>query len=101
MKRILITGKGSYVGTSVKKYLEQWPKKYKVDEIEVKSDAWKNDDFSKKVTSFSPIPFHSSRSKAPISATFTASAILPDKLTEHKQMRAKVTNSCTFARLNI
>ena len=46
MKRILITGKNSYVGTSVRKYLERWPKKYKVDEIDVKGDEWKNNDFS-------------------------------------------------------
>ena len=36
------------------------------------------------MTSLSPIPFHSSRSKAPISVTFTASAILPDKLEKNK-----------------
>ena len=47
MKRILITGKDSYVGTSVKKYLEQWPKQYKVDELDVKGNAWKKYDFSK------------------------------------------------------
>ena len=47
MKRILITGKNSYVGTSVKKYLKQWPKKYKVDELDVKGDEWKKYDFSK------------------------------------------------------
>ena len=47
MKRILITGKGSYIGTSVKKYLEQWPKQYKVEELDVKGDAWKKYDFSK------------------------------------------------------
>ena len=47
MKRILITGKNSYVGTSVKKYLEQWPKKYMVDELDVKGDTWRSFDFSK------------------------------------------------------
>lgn len=47
MKKILITGKNSYVGTSVKKYLEQWPKQYKVDELDVKGDEWKKYDFSK------------------------------------------------------
>lgn len=47
MKKILITGSNSYVGTSVKKYLEQWPKKYKVEEISVRGDAWKKHDFSK------------------------------------------------------
>ena len=47
MKKILITGKNSYVGTSVKKYLEQWPKKYYVEELDVKGDSWKKFDFSK------------------------------------------------------
>lgn len=47
MKKILITGSNSYIGTSVKKYLEQWPKKYKVDEISVRGDDWKKYDFSK------------------------------------------------------
>ncbi len=47
MKRILITGKNSYIGTSVKKYLEQWPKQYKVDELDVRGDEWKKYDFSK------------------------------------------------------
>ncbi len=47
MKRILITGKNSYVGTSVKTYLEQWPKKYHVEELDVKGEKWKRVDFSK------------------------------------------------------
>lgn len=47
MKKILITGKDSYVGTSVKKYLEQWPKRYIVDELDVKGEKWKKYDFSK------------------------------------------------------
>lgn len=47
MKRILITGKDSYVGVSVKNYLEQWPKQYKVEELDVKGDSWKSFDFSK------------------------------------------------------
>lgn len=47
MKRILITGKNSYVGTSVKKYLKKWPKKYYVEELSVKGKDWKDFDFSK------------------------------------------------------
>jgi UDP-glucose 4-epimerase len=31
MKRILITGANSYIGTSVGKYLAQWPEQYQVD----------------------------------------------------------------------
>lgn len=47
MKRILITGKNSYVGTSVKKYLLKWTDKYLVDEMSVRGDDWKKVDFSK------------------------------------------------------
>jgi UDP-glucose 4-epimerase len=47
MKRILITGEGSYIGTSFDKWIDQWPEKYKVETIDVKSDKWKNVDFGK------------------------------------------------------
>ena len=52
MKKILITGKTSYVGSSVKRYLEQWPKEYSVEEISVRGDEWKKLDFSKYDTIF-------------------------------------------------
>ena len=52
MKKILITGKNSYVGSSVKRYLEQWPKEYSVEEISVRGDEWKKLDFSKYDTIF-------------------------------------------------
>jgi UDP-glucose 4-epimerase len=45
--RILITGKKSYVGINLKKWLAQWPDKYSVDSISLKNDEWKNKDFSK------------------------------------------------------
>lgn len=45
-KRILITGKGSYVGTNLIEWLKQWPEQYEVDEISVRGDEWKNKDFS-------------------------------------------------------
>lgn len=45
-KRILITGKGSYVGTSFMKWVEQWPKEYDVVEISVRGEEWKQHDFS-------------------------------------------------------
>lgn len=35
-KRVLITGKGSYIGTSVKSYLLESPRKYEVEELETK-----------------------------------------------------------------
>ena len=47
MKRILITGKDSYIGTSVEKWLLKTPEKYQVDTLDVKGEEWKNNDFSK------------------------------------------------------
>jgi len=47
MKNILITGKNSYVGTSLRNYLSQWPGGYTIDTISVRDDAWKKKDFSK------------------------------------------------------
>lgn len=46
MKRILITGKDSYIGTSFKKYLEQYPDDYYIEELDVRDDSWKEFDFS-------------------------------------------------------
>lgn len=46
-ERILITGKGSYVGTSLVEWLKQWPDQYEVTEISVRGEAWKKIDFSK------------------------------------------------------
>src|SRR5690554_3851793 len=47
MKKILITGKDSYIGTSLEKWLSQWPDKYTVDTVDMTSDSWKEKDFSK------------------------------------------------------
>lgn len=46
MKRILITGKNSYVGNSVEKWLMKEPENYKVDKISLRNDDWKSKDFS-------------------------------------------------------
>jgi len=46
MKKILITGKDSYIGTSLEKWLSQWPEKYIVDTVDMIGDAWKEKDFS-------------------------------------------------------
>lgn len=46
MKRILITGKKSYIGSSFKKYLEQFPHNYYIEELDVRDDNWKDCDFS-------------------------------------------------------
>lgn len=46
MKKILITGKNSYVGNSLKKWLENYPGKYIIDTISLRDDYWKKRDFS-------------------------------------------------------
>lgn len=46
MKRVLITGKGSYIGTKVKERLSLEPESYIVDELDMLGDGWKNYDFS-------------------------------------------------------
>lgn len=45
-KRILITGKNSYIGINLKEWLEQYPEKYQVDAISVRGDLWKEESFS-------------------------------------------------------
>lgn len=47
MKRILITGKNSYIGTSVEKWLLKEPGKYSVDTIDMQNESWREHDFSK------------------------------------------------------
>ena len=46
MKRILITGAGSYIGTRVKAYLEAFPGQYAVSEMNMHGDAWTEASFS-------------------------------------------------------
>jgi len=46
MKRILITGEGSYIGTSFENWVSQWPDKYKVENIDVKSERWRSLSFN-------------------------------------------------------
>jgi nucleoside-diphosphate-sugar epimerase len=46
MKKILITGKDSYIGTSFEKWLKQWPGQYEVDTVGTKNDEWRSFDFS-------------------------------------------------------
>lgn len=45
-RKILITGKGSYVGTNFIKWLEQCPDQYEVVELSVRGTEWKEHDFS-------------------------------------------------------
>jgi UDP-glucose 4-epimerase len=46
MKRVLITGKNSYIGTSLENWLEKEPSKYIVDTVDMKDGSWKEKDFS-------------------------------------------------------
>lgn len=46
MKKVLITGKNSYIGTSLEKWLGMEPLKYKVDTIDMKDESWKKKDFT-------------------------------------------------------
>ena len=46
MKKILITGVSSYIGSSFRAYLQQWPEKYQVDAISLRDSSWKQKDFS-------------------------------------------------------
>lgn len=46
MKKILITGKNSYVGTSLEKWLGNYPERYSIDSISLRNDDWKEKDFS-------------------------------------------------------
>ena len=46
LKNILITGTGSFVGTTVQRHLETFPDKYKVTAVGTKNGEWKELDFS-------------------------------------------------------
>ena len=46
MKKILITGADSYIGTSVEKWLERYPDRYQVDTVDMRTDSWKEKGFS-------------------------------------------------------
>jgi UDP-glucose 4-epimerase len=46
MKRVLITGKNSYIGTSLKNWLMREHDKYKIDTVDMKDGSWKEKDFS-------------------------------------------------------
>ena len=45
MKKILITGANSYVGTSFENWLSQWPEKYRVDTIDMIDGTWREKSF--------------------------------------------------------
>ena len=46
MKRILIAGAGSYLGTTFERYIGQWPEAYSVETIRLRGDDWRKTDFS-------------------------------------------------------
>lgn len=46
MKRILVTGENSYIGTSFVTYMEQFKEEYEIETISVRGDEWRKKDFS-------------------------------------------------------
>lgn len=44
--RILITGTNSYIGRSLNEYLKQWPDKYHIEFLSLRSEGWKTKNFS-------------------------------------------------------
>ena len=46
MKRILITGANSYIGTSFEKWISKCPNKYSVETVDMIDGSWKDKDFS-------------------------------------------------------
>ncbi|AGE29663.1 NAD-dependent epimerase/dehydratase family protein [Enterococcus faecium] len=52
MKKILITGANSYIGTSFKQWMTQFQDEYQIDTLSVRGDAWRERDFSEYDTIF-------------------------------------------------
>lgn len=46
MKKILITGANSYIGTSFERYLAQWPEEYQVDTVDMIDGTWRERSFA-------------------------------------------------------
>lgn len=46
MRKILITGANSYIGTSFEKYMAQWPEEYQVDTVDMIDGAWQKKSFA-------------------------------------------------------
>jgi len=46
MKKILITGANSYIGTSFEQYLLQWPEKYQVATVDMIDGSWRQKSFT-------------------------------------------------------
>ena len=45
MKNILITGSGSYIGSSLETYLKRWPEEYRVDTLSLRDAGWEEKPF--------------------------------------------------------
>ena len=45
MKKILITGAGSYIGCYVENYLRQWPEAYQTHTVDMIGEGWKGSSF--------------------------------------------------------
>lgn len=52
MKKILITGANSYIGTNLEKWLKRYPDDYSVDVVETKTEEWKGQKYSEYDTVF-------------------------------------------------
>lgn len=52
MKKILITGANSYIGTNFESYVKQWADDYIVDTVDMIDETWKEKDFSEYDTVF-------------------------------------------------
>ena len=46
MKKILVTGTNSYIGTSLENWLMREPEEYRVDTVDMIDGSWKEKDFS-------------------------------------------------------
>lgn len=46
MKRVLVTGAHSYIGTSLERYLAQWPDEYHVDTMDMVDGSWRDKSFT-------------------------------------------------------
>lgn len=52
MKKVLITGAGSFVGTNIERWLNNFQSEFQVDTVDTMNDAWKQADFTKYDTVF-------------------------------------------------
>lgn len=46
MKKILITGANSYIGTSFERFMAQWPNEYRVDTVDMVDGSWREKSFA-------------------------------------------------------